>query len=61
IDLPDANVAIILSGRKRLQMETISYIQRRGRILRKRKGKEALVYEIAWAAPQSSKKESEAL
>lgn len=61
IDLPDANVAIILSGRKRLQTETISYIQRRGRILRKRKGKEALVYEIAWAAPQSSKKESEAL
>jgi superfamily II DNA or RNA helicase len=51
IDLPDANVAVILAGRKRRSKETIRYIQRRGRILRKRKGKKAKVYEIAWAQP----------
>jgi len=53
IDLPDANVAVLLSGRKRRTKETIRYIQRRGRVLRKRKGKKALVYEIAWAQPQT--------
>ncbi|MEK9139341.1 MAG: DEAD/DEAH box helicase [Bacteroidota bacterium] len=55
IDLPDANVAVILAGRRQRKTETISYIQRRGRILRKRSGKHARVYEIAWAAPQSKR------
>ncbi|MDI6803279.1 MAG: DEAD/DEAH box helicase [Bacteroidota bacterium] len=51
IDLPEANVAVIIAGRKNSKVETISYIQRRGRVLRKRKSKEALVYEISFALP----------
>lgn len=51
IDLPEANVAVIIAGRKSSKVETISYIQRRGRVLRKRKGKQALVYEISFALP----------
>jgi superfamily II DNA or RNA helicase len=52
IDLPEANIAVILAGRKRRKLDTIAYIQRRGRILRKRAGKEAIVYEVAWALPR---------
>ncbi len=51
VDLPDANVAVILAGRKHRREETIQYIQRRGRVLRKRSGKQALVYEISWSLP----------
>jgi len=51
VDLPEASVAIILAGRKHRQAETIQFIQRRGRVLRKRVGKEALVYEVSWSAP----------
>ena len=51
IDLPDANVAVILAGGRRSTKNPISYIQRRGRILRKRQGKRALVYEISWSIP----------
>ncbi|MDP2209461.1 MAG: DEAD/DEAH box helicase [Bacteroidota bacterium] len=51
IDLPEANIAVIIAGRKSSKVETISYIQRRGRVLRKRKGKQALVYEISFALP----------
>lgn len=53
IDLPDANVAVILAGGLRSKRDPISYIQRRGRILRKRRGKRALVYEVSWAVPKS--------
>lgn len=52
VDLPDANVAVILAGRRRKGVDTIQYIQRRGRILRKRAGKEAVVYEISWSIPR---------
>ncbi|RPH38272.1 DEAD/DEAH box helicase [bacterium] len=52
IDLPEANVAVILAGRKKRNVDTIAYIQRRGRILRKRAGKEATVYEVAWSLPK---------
>ncbi len=52
IDLPEANVAVILAGRKKRNVDTIAYIQRRGRILRKRAGKEAIVYEVAWSLPR---------
>lgn len=36
IDLPEANVAVILAGGRRSKRDPIRYIQRRGRILRKR-------------------------
>jgi len=52
VDLPGANVAVILAGRKKRDVETIQFIQRRGRILRKRAGKEAVVYEISWSIPR---------
>ena len=52
IDLPEANVAVILAGRKKRSADTIQYIQRRGRVLRKRVGKEAMVYEISWSMPR---------
>lgn len=42
IDVPEANVGIILSGTGSKR----EYIQRLGRILRKQKGKEAVLYEI---------------
>jgi len=51
VDLPDANVAVILAGRKTRGADTIQFIQRRGRVLRKRAGKEALVYEISLSIP----------
>jgi len=42
IDVPDADVAIILSGTGSER----AFIQRLGRILRKKEGKEAVLYEI---------------
>ncbi len=42
IDVPDANVAVIISGRSSQRQ----LIQRIGRILRPREGKKAVVYEI---------------
>ena len=55
VDLPDANVAIMLAGRKQRGSESIQFIQRRGRVLRKRAGKEAVVYEVSWSVPRSRK------
>ncbi|MBU4300442.1 MAG: DEAD/DEAH box helicase family protein [Nanoarchaeota archaeon] len=42
IDVPDANVGVILSGTGSAR----AFVQRLGRILRKREGKEAILYEI---------------
>ncbi len=42
IDVPDANVAVILSGTSSVR----EYIQRLGRILRPAKGKKAILYEV---------------
>jgi superfamily II DNA or RNA helicase len=52
VDLPNANVAVILAGRKNRRRDTVQYIQRRGRVLRKRAGKQAVVYEISWSIPR---------
>jgi superfamily II DNA or RNA helicase len=52
VDLPSANIAVILAGKKTRRAETIQYIQRRGRVLRKRAGKHAVVYEISWSIPK---------
>ena len=53
VDLPNANVAVILAGRKSRRSDTVQYIQRRGRVLRKRAGKQAVVYEISWSIPRT--------
>ncbi len=45
IDVPDADVGIILSGTG----SEMAFIQRLGRILRKKEGKEAVLYEIVSA------------
>ena len=45
VDVPDANVAVVLSGTG----TTREYVQRLGRILRKREGKLALLYEVVAA------------
>jgi len=42
IDVPEANIGIIASGTG----SKLAYIQRLGRILRKKEGKEAILYEI---------------
>ena len=42
IDVPEANIGIIASGTGSKR----AYIQRLGRILRKKEGKEAILYEI---------------
>ncbi|MEZ4631792.1 MAG: DEAD/DEAH box helicase family protein [Deinococcales bacterium] len=42
VDVPDANVAIVLSGTS----TTREYVQRLGRILRQREGKLAILYEV---------------
>ena len=42
VDVPDANVGIILSG----SGSSREHVQRLGRILRKKEGKKALLYEI---------------
>lgn len=55
VDLPNANVAVILAGRKTSREDTVQYVQRRGRVLRKRAGKQAVVYEISWSIPKKDK------
>lgn len=42
IDVPEANVAIIVSGSGSVR----EHVQRLGRILRKREGKQAVLYEL---------------
>lgn len=46
VDVPDANVAVILSGSGTVR----EHVQRLGRILRKRDGKRAVLYELVTAA-----------
>jgi superfamily II DNA or RNA helicase len=45
VDVPDANVGVILSGNGSIR----EHVQRLGRILRKREGKRASLYEICTA------------
>ena len=42
VDVPEANVAIIVSGSGSVR----EHVQRLGRILRKREGKQAVLYEL---------------
>jgi superfamily II DNA or RNA helicase len=42
VDVPDASMAVILSGTG----SSREFIQRLGRILRKREGKEAVLFEL---------------
>jgi superfamily II DNA or RNA helicase len=42
VDVPDANVAIVVSGSGSVR----EHVQRLGRVLRKREGKRAVLYEI---------------
>ena len=42
VDVPDANVAIVISGSGSVR----EHVQRLGRILRKREGKQATLYEL---------------
>ena len=42
VNIPDANVAVVLSGSATIR----EHVQRLGRILRRRRGKEALLYEV---------------
>jgi superfamily II DNA or RNA helicase len=42
VDIPDANVAIVMSGSGSVR----EHVQRLGRVLRKREGKRALLYEL---------------
>jgi superfamily II DNA or RNA helicase len=46
VDVPDANVAVILSGSGSVR----EHVQRLGRILRKREGKRAILYELVTEA-----------
>ena len=46
VDVPDANVAVVISGSGSVR----EHVQRLGRILRKRDGKRALLYELVTAA-----------
>ena len=46
VDVPDANVAVILSGSGSVR----EHVQRLGRILRKREGKRAVLYEVVTAS-----------
>ena len=46
VDVPDANVAVVLSGSGSVR----EHVQRLGRILRKREGKRAVLYELVTAA-----------
>ncbi len=45
VDVPDANVAIIVSGSGSVR----EHVQRLGRVLRKREGKQAILYELVTA------------
>jgi len=42
VDIPDANVAVVLSGSGSVR----EHVQRLGRVLRKREGKSAILYEV---------------
>jgi superfamily II DNA or RNA helicase len=42
VNIPEANVAVVLSGSGTIR----EHVQRLGRILRRRKGKEAVLYEV---------------
>ena len=42
VNVPEANVAVILSGSGSVR----EHVQRLGRILRRRKGKQAVLYEV---------------
>ena len=46
VDVPDANVAVVLSGSGSVR----EHVQRLGRVLRKREGKRAVLYELVTAA-----------
>ena len=46
VDIPDANVAIVVSGSASVR----EHVQRLGRILRARDGKRAVLYELVTAA-----------
>ena len=46
VDVPDANVAVVISGSGSVR----EHVQRLGRILRKREGKRAVLYELVTAA-----------
>jgi superfamily II DNA or RNA helicase len=46
VDIPDANVAVILSGSGSVR----EHVQRLGRILRKKEGKRAILYELVTQA-----------
>jgi superfamily II DNA or RNA helicase len=50
VDIPDANVAIVISGSGSVR----EHVQRLGRILRKRDGKRALLYELVTADTSES-------
>jgi len=54
VDVPDANVGVVLSGSGSVR----EHVQRLGRILRKRPGKEAILYEV-YAAESSEMNTSE--
>jgi superfamily II DNA or RNA helicase len=45
VDVPDANVAVVLSGSGSVR----EHVQRLGRILRKKDGKRAVLYELVTA------------
>ncbi|HEX9915593.1 MAG TPA: helicase-related protein, partial [Candidatus Bathyarchaeia archaeon] len=45
VDVPDASIAVIISG----SGSSRQFIQRLGRILRKRPGKQAVLYELVSA------------
>jgi superfamily II DNA or RNA helicase len=46
VDVPDANVAVVISGSGSVR----EHVQRLGRVLRKREGKRAILYELVTAA-----------
>ncbi|MGQ0507966.1 MAG: ATP-dependent helicase, partial [Myxococcaceae bacterium] len=50
VDVPDAAVGVVLSGSGSVR----EHVQRLGRILRKREGKRALLYEICSATSAES-------
>jgi len=50
VDIPDANVAVILGG----SASPIEHLQRLGRILRKKSGKKAILYEIITSGTQET-------
>ena len=45
VDVPEANVAIVISGSGSVR----EHVQRLGRVLRRREGKQAILYELVAA------------